>query len=458
MQLTGQVSNEVEVQALGYIVKGYQRLLTFECQSGGFNWWVGDNPGNSLLTAIGIMEFVDMSEVTYVDPKVIERSIDYVLENQNDDGSWSGESYLHGYNKSLGEGSLRGSAVSAWALAEAGYQGVELNQAVAYLKAHLAQAEDVYTRALVANVLAAVDPGDQLLAQLLAELGEEGLEDGAQVHWTGSAPSMTGTSGGKLDVETTALAALAMVRHGGYPLSVEGAIDWLISQKTGCGWGNTQATVLVLRLFVEAAVNGTGGSTGQVFVQVNGQDAGVVELTQETSEILQYLDLKEYVETGTNEVALQFTGAGGTFYQLVHSYHEPWPVQDPAEVLDLQIDHGALSLEVGELLAVQTRVSNVSTAPLDMVMATVGIPPGFRVLTSGLEDAVDQGIVNNFEVRRQELVLYVGGLDPGEERQVDIQMRPSLPVEAEAPGGSAYLYYNKEIVTRTLPVKLVVVE
>jgi len=31
-------------------------------------------------------------------------------------------------------------------------------------------------------------------------------------------------------------------------------------------------------------------------------------------------------------------------------------------------------------------------------------------------------------------------------------------VEAEAPGGSAYLYYNKEIVTRTLPVKLVVVE
>jgi hypothetical protein len=30
---------------------GYQRILTFECRDGGFNWWEGDNPGNAVLGA-----------------------------------------------------------------------------------------------------------------------------------------------------------------------------------------------------------------------------------------------------------------------------------------------------------------------------------------------------------------------------------------------------------------------
>ena len=87
MKRTKKLTPEVHAKAEGYIANGYQRLLTFEVPGGGFSWF-GQAPANKILTAYGLMEFNDMSKVSDVDPKLIERTHDWLARQQQPDGSW----------------------------------------------------------------------------------------------------------------------------------------------------------------------------------------------------------------------------------------------------------------------------------------------------------------------------------------------------------------------------------
>ena len=68
MKRTKKLTPEVHAKAEGFIANGYQRLLTFEVPGGGFSWF-GNAPANKILTAYGLMEFSDMSQVHDVDPQ-----------------------------------------------------------------------------------------------------------------------------------------------------------------------------------------------------------------------------------------------------------------------------------------------------------------------------------------------------------------------------------------------------
>ncbi|MGD0903271.1 MAG: MG2 domain-containing protein, partial [Terracidiphilus sp.] len=87
MKRTGKLTPEIHAKAEGYIANGYQRLLTFEVPGGGFSWF-GQAPANKILTAYGLMEFSDMSKVSDVDPRLIERTAEWLVSQQQPDGSW----------------------------------------------------------------------------------------------------------------------------------------------------------------------------------------------------------------------------------------------------------------------------------------------------------------------------------------------------------------------------------
>ena len=61
---------------------------------GGFSWF-GQAPANKILTAYGLMEFYDMSKVYDVDPKLIERTQQWLAGQQQADGSWKPDTSLH---------------------------------------------------------------------------------------------------------------------------------------------------------------------------------------------------------------------------------------------------------------------------------------------------------------------------------------------------------------------------
>ena len=94
MKRTKKLTPEVHAKAEGYIANGYQRLLTFEVPGGGFSWF-GQAPANKILTAYGLMEFNDMAKVSDVDPRLIERTRDWLARQQQPDGSWKPDSKFH---------------------------------------------------------------------------------------------------------------------------------------------------------------------------------------------------------------------------------------------------------------------------------------------------------------------------------------------------------------------------
>ncbi|MBM3794881.1 MAG: hypothetical protein FJW31_12605 [Acidobacteria bacterium] len=79
---------QVRAKAEGFIVNGYQRLLTYEVPGGGFSWF-GNPPANKILTSYGLMEFFDMAKVHDVDPRLIERTQAWLAAQQKPDGSWA---------------------------------------------------------------------------------------------------------------------------------------------------------------------------------------------------------------------------------------------------------------------------------------------------------------------------------------------------------------------------------
>jgi len=87
LKRTDQTTPEIQMEAERYIAAGYQRLLTFEVDGGGFSLF-GGPPAQLMLTAYGLMEFSDMARVHYVDPALIERTAEWLMARQQSDGSW----------------------------------------------------------------------------------------------------------------------------------------------------------------------------------------------------------------------------------------------------------------------------------------------------------------------------------------------------------------------------------
>src|SRR5262249_48367735 len=137
------------------IANGYQRLLTFEVPGGGFSWF-GQAPANKILTSYGLMEFSDMSKVHDVDPKVIQRTQEWLAGQQQADGSWKpdtnfiNEGATNRYNSDV----LRITAYIAWSLENTGFQGPAVEKAKQYVEQHMNGKADAYTLAVVANFAA----------------------------------------------------------------------------------------------------------------------------------------------------------------------------------------------------------------------------------------------------------------------------------------------------------------
>ena len=95
MQTTGSANPELQMQAETYVGTGYQRLLTFEVSGGGFSLF-GGSPADVFLSAYGLMLFNDMARVSPVDEAVMEQAANWLLSQQQADGSWQAHDYRAG--------------------------------------------------------------------------------------------------------------------------------------------------------------------------------------------------------------------------------------------------------------------------------------------------------------------------------------------------------------------------
>lgn len=461
MKETGQITPEIEIKARKYVNTGYQRLLTFEVSGGGFDWF-GHSPANLVLSAYGVMEFSDMAKVHDVDPAIVERTSKWLLSKQGKDGSWSGRgaSMIRGGSKRSEAPALRTTAYIAWALAEAGHRGREVDAALSYIRQRIDTIEDNYTIALAANAFLARDPqsstGRELLARLRNSLSSEG--EGAFLSSTGS--GVTYSRGPCLDIETTALAALAMLKSNQYPELTKKVLTWISKQKDSYGtWHSTQATILSMKTLLSGTGRQLGGKTvSEIEVALNGRSCGKINIVPETGDLLHMLSLTGSVRPGENDIRILRKGSEELPYQLVGTFWVPWKdtVVEPRKELEITVDYDRTRLGVSDVLTSVVEVRTNTKSPIRMAIIDLGIPPGFTVETSDFQRMVELNTLAKYEVTGNQCILYVRNIRPEIPLRFNYKLRAKYPIRAKVPPSRVYEYYNPQNEATTKAVEIVV--
>ena len=451
---TETITPEIEMKAEQFVNLGYQRILTFECRDGGFNWWEGDNPGNAVLSALVITMLTDSKDVTYVDEAVVTRTQDWLASVQQSDGSWTEERHLHSGNENLGASSLRATAYIAWGLAHTGYEGPALDAAMSFIESRLDSEENLYTIAMAANALAVAGRGAATLDRATRRLHDARTEvEGGMVYWSVQGDTMVGSSGGNADIETTALVGLALLHAHVYPADIEGAITWLIGKKDPQGnWGySTQATVLTLKLLLESLSGDAGETNADVTVSIHGEVVGTRHFDNFNSDVLWQVDLTELAVEGDNEVEITYSGIGNLMYQVVATYYLPYELCDapPQGPVSITVDYDKTTLAVNDTVTVTVSVTNHDPAQTGMILVDLGRPPGFTLHMEDLANLRAAGLIAEYETTDRQILVYLDPLPVEQPAVFQYRLTADYPLEATVPGSSAAPYYNQEASSET---------
>lgn len=463
MNATGQNTPEVRMKAQQYIGLGYQRLLSFEVDGGGFEWF-GNAPANTVLTAYGLLEFQDMSNVHEVDPAVIARTRQFLLRRQAPDGSWAPDpAFLHAESWGRIQGNeLLPTAYVLWALAASGLNPDALASAVDYIRAHWDSTRDPYTLAIVANALTVAAPDARVTTEVLDRLAELATIDGDAAHWRTEIPTITHARGDGSTLETTAMAALALAASGQRAGLLDRALTYLVKARDPRGtWHSTQATILALK----ALLAGTAAATpvdATVTVSVDGVVAEEVTITPDTGDVTRIVDVGE-VSRGGHEVAFQIEGQGRPLFQVVARHYAPWPLRDvPAGDatggLDVRVTYDRTSMEKDDIVTARCYVANRGPSPAKMVVVDLGLPPGFAPVVSDFEALVSSGVIQKYEMTPRQVILYFDELAGPDELTLEYHLRAKYPIQAKTRPTKAYEYYNPRKMAVAPPVEILVAE
>lgn len=454
-----QVAPQIEMKARNFVNVGYQKLLTFQNDDGGFTWWGnGSEEGNLLLTAFAIQQFEDMAKVHEVDPAVINRSRSWLKNKQNSDGSWEPTSHLHGYNQAIGSGKLRTTAYVLWSLLAAGDRGGHLDRAAKYVIEHRQEAgEDNYSQALCAVALAHWDAKAPACRAILDELVKSAEEVDKSLRWTTKEATSMYARGEAAAVETTALVAQALSKAGTHTAELNKALGYLVKAKGAQGdWGSTQATILALKALLDG-LGGVGGDADMTAeVLVDGKRIKEEHFNPENSDVLRLVDAG-VVTSGDHRVEIKASGPGNVMYQIVGLHYRPWPkFRQAPENLALDVRYDRSQLKVNDLLKVDVDVKYHRAEPTFMVIVDLGVPPSFEVQRDDLEALITSGLVQRYSATGRQITLYVGEMSKEKGLSFSYRLKAKHPVKAKIPQSVAYEYYSPDSRAVQTPQLLVV--
>lgn len=294
----------IAAKAARYVRQGYERLLSYRSDSGGFSYWGRGEP-DLALTAYALRFLTDARDFISVDESVIAGTRDWLIRQQNADGSWTAYSWDKSANSDRQSAMLTAYVARILAMqgANAARQSVEqtklsnttpatpLRRALDYLAPRAGEWDEPY---LVASyALAAIDGGEspdkitRTLGRLRALAHEEA--DGSYWNLETNTPFYGWGNAGR--IETTALAVQALTKAGGDGSGdtkgasgdansnggdaktekrssdelVDRGLLFLLKNKDRYGvWLSTQATVNVLDALNALSTAGVWGATTSV--------------------------------------------------------------------------------------------------------------------------------------------------------------------------------------------------
>ncbi len=412
---------------------GYGILTGYQISAGGFETW-GDGPGKEALSAFGLMQFSDMSRVYDVDSKVIDEDVAYLMKQRNGKGGYlTTGSSAHGYGTAPPEVL---DAYITYALVSTGHTDIpaEIAQTAALAK----QSNDPYRLALATLTLLKTRPEDGKAAAV--RLAKLQIANGS---FPGSETSITRSENFNLDVEATALAAMALLGAGDLAGAQE-AVRWLHESQTGAGaWGATQGNALALKAIgAVAQASAKMDGPGHLVVTIDGKQVAETRFAAGERQP-QSLDLGPWLSSGSHTVAVTLDGAALP-YALETGWSTELPISDAARRVDLQTSLDDNSVALGHTTRLTAKLTNRTNEVVPEPIARIGLPAGLEAQTWQLAELKKQGKIAFFETRPREVTIYWDGISAQEIHEVALDLVATVPGSFTGPASSAYPYYDDQ--------------
>ena len=428
----------VTARAHALLGDGYKLLTGYETPTKGYEWF-GSTPGHEALTAYGLVEFSDMKQVfPEVSGAMIKRTADWLH------GRRDGKGGFHRDAKSLDSFGAASKAVTdayiTYSVSEAKQPGFERELDAQEQVAR--ETQDSYVLALTVNTLLNAgrrESGFAAAKRLAAQQDPSGV-------WKGASHSITRSGGRDLQIETTALAILGLLKSGQFDESIEKGMEWLMQRRGGYGaFGATQATVLALKAITAYSASRARAMTpGTVTLVVNGKEAGQLSYQPGDREPLTFSGLSKYLTAGKNRVELRHTGQTPLPYSLGVSYRSEQPATSAETKVHLTTALQRTQVKLGESVRLDVTLTNKTEQGLPMTLARVEIPGGLQLQTWQLKELREKGLIGFYETRPRQVNLYLRQLQPKQEVKLPLDLIATVPGEYTAQASTAYLYYTNE--------------
>jgi CD109 antigen len=201
LKKTKALTPEIKRRAVNYLEKGYQQQLTYLRYDGSFSSFGNSDPtGSTWLTAFVTRAFVQARKYITIDEEVINKSLRFLVRQQNDNGSFSEDGFV--YDKSLvgGAGSpenqLSLTAFTLLTFVEAQKEGMTLaefknassiiDNGIKFILSHnstVKQSNDPYAANLISYLLHLSDnPAKEEFFKITEDLAKVDIENGT-IHW-----------------------------------------------------------------------------------------------------------------------------------------------------------------------------------------------------------------------------------------------------------------------------------
>ena len=264
--------------------------------------------------------------------------------------------------------------------------------------------------------------------------------------WKGASHSITRSGGRDLQVETTSLAVLGLLKSGQFDDNIEKGMEWLMHQRGGYGaFGGTQATVLALKAITAYSSSRARAMTpGTVTLVVNGKEAGQLSYQPGDREPLTFTGITKHLTAGKNRIELRHTGQTPLPYSLGVTYRSEQPATSAETKVSLATALQRTQVKLGESVRLDVTLTNKTDQGLPMTLARIEIPGGLQFQTWQLKELREKGLIGFYETRPREVNLYLRQMQPKQEVKLPLDLIATVPGEYTAQASTAYLYYTSE--------------
>jgi A-macroglobulin TED domain/Alpha-2-macroglobulin family/MG2 domain/Carboxypeptidase regulatory-like domain/A-macroglobulin receptor binding domain/Macroglobulin domain MG3 len=472
-----------------YLRAGYNRLLNYRDESGGFTYWGRGNP-DLALTAYALRFLSEARGLIAVNDDVINEARAWLIKQQRADGSWAAYDYWDKNENKRRSAMLTAYIARVLAMtAEVAKPASQPNQSVTtgvveqkraldFLAARIDEIDEPYL--IASYALAALEVGDRTRTEKAsAKLRALAHDENGASFWSleSNTPFYGWGIAGR--VETAALVVQALSRSDSEPgvgatgsnqKLVDRGLLFLLREKDSFGvWYSTQATINVLDAMLGLlARDVSAGASTLAEVLVNGRRVQSVTLppaNQLTSPIT--IDLSQFVQRGANQIELKrSSGSSPASAQAVATYYLPWSESIATQEANWRASGSSGLRLTAKFNKTESKVSDEITCHVEaerigfrgygMMLAEIGLPPGADVDRASLEKAMkgSDWSISQYDVLPDRVVVYLWPRAGG--TKFDFNFRPRFGVKAQTAASTVYDYYNPESRAVVAPARFVV--